>query len=242
MSSPQTEKGFIRIATGKKENDVLSALIGAKLGGTEVAICLLVMRKTWGWNKKTDWISLTQYEKYTGRTRQTVVNAIHQLVKKNILVKKTIPGIKTIYTFNKSFLRWNTRLVKKTRLVRELVKKTSTTSKENLVQLVKKTIPTKETITKETIQKKYSHLEDLTNNDFQEIAEHYKVPLAFVRSKYEDMVLWKGEKSGRGRGRNWRLTLMNWVKRDAIKLTKEAGYANKKTAIDARSIIRSQKS
>jgi hypothetical protein len=83
--------------------------------------------------------------------------------------------------------------------------------------------------------KKYIHLKDLDEKDFQEIAEKYKVPVSFVISKYDDMELWVGEKAGRGRGRNWRLTLMNWVKRDAIKIKKE-GY-DKKSAIDARSII-----
>jgi len=149
-ATPQTDKGFIRIATGNSENDILMALAGAKLGGTEISIILCIIRKTWGWSKKEDWISLTQFEKYTKKSRQTIVNEINQLVKKNILVKKTIPGIKTVYSFNKNFSSWEHQLVKKT----VPVQKTSTTSKENCTSLVKKTIPTKDTITKETIQKK----------------------------------------------------------------------------------------
>lgn len=149
-SNPQLEKGFIRIATGKEDNDIFLALAGAKLGGTELSICLAVIRKTWGWGKKEDWISLTQFEKITKRSRQTIVNAVNELVKKTILVKKTVPGIKTIYSFNKNFLRWQKQLVKKT----VPVQKTSTTSKENCTPLVKKTVPTKDTNTKDTIQKK----------------------------------------------------------------------------------------
>ena len=55
-------------------------------------------------------------------------------------------------------------------------------------------------------------------NDMIDIAEKYQVPLAFVKSKYDDMVLWAGQRPNNPklRGRNWKLTLMNWVKRDAM--------------------------
>jgi hypothetical protein len=42
-----------------------------------------------------------------------------------------------------------------------------------------------------------------------------------VRSKFDDVCNWEDEKPGRMKGRNWKLTLMNWVKRDAIKIRQE---------------------
>jgi len=60
-----------------------------------------------------------------------------------------------------------------------------------------------------------------TEQQMEEIAEKYKVPLSFVLSKWEDVCNWEDEKPGRMKGRNWRLTLMNWVKRDAIKIRQE---------------------
>ncbi len=69
-----------------------------------------------------------------------------------------------------------------------------------------------------TPKKTYSNLSDLLEEDFLEISERYNFPLTFVKSKYEDMCLWAGEKTGRDKGRNWKLTLMNWVKRDGIKI------------------------
>ena len=226
-ATPQTDKGFIRIATGNSENDILMALAGAKLGGTEISIILCIIRKTWGWSKKEDWISLTQFEKYTKRSRQTIVNAINQLVKKNILVKKTIPGIKTVYGFNKNFSSWEHQLVKKT----VPVQKTSTTSKENCTGLVKKTIPTKDTITKETIQKKYISIYELNDIHFREIAEKYGVPISFVRSKYEDMINWH-ESTGKKR-KDWVATLRGFVKKGIIERLDNAKKTNYKTAIDA---------
>lgn len=60
-----------------------------------------------------------------------------------------------------------------------------------------------------------------TEKQMEEIAKKYNVPLSFVLSKWEDVCNWEEEKPGRMRGRNWRLTLMNWVKRDAIKIRQE---------------------
>jgi len=85
---------------------------------------------------------------------------------------------------------------------------------------------------------KYSALEDLTQLDFQEIAEHYHLPLAFVMSEYENMCLWAGERPGNPKlkGRNWRLTLMAWVKRDGLKIIERSKGDPTKRSIDARNL------
>lgn len=146
--SPQLENGFIQIATGSEENDIFSALIKAGLNSTEYQIVLLVIRKTYGFKKKEDLISISQFEKYINKTRVSIINSISSLVKKNILVKETTLGKMSSYSFNKKFETWN-RLVKKSVLVKKVVQ----TSKENFTRLVKKTIPTKDIYTKETITK-----------------------------------------------------------------------------------------
>jgi hypothetical protein len=63
-------------------------------------------------------------------------------------------------------------------------------------------------------------LENIKESDFEEIAGKYQVPVAFVRSKYDDMVLWAGErpKNPKLKDRDWKLTLMRWVKSDSIKI------------------------
>lgn len=70
---------------------------------------------------------------------------------------------------------------------------------------------------------KYSEISEIKDTDLQEIAEHYQVPLSFVKSKLEDMNLWKEQQPGssKTRGRNWKMTLYNWVKKDAISIRKE---------------------
>lgn len=83
----------------------------------------------------------------------------------------------------------------------------------------------------EKVEKKYSKREDLSEDDFNEIADKYKVPLAFVMSKLDDMINWEDEKPGRMKGRNWRATLMNWVKRDSLSIKQEYAKRNNEVSI-----------
>ena len=210
-TNPQLEDGFIQIATGKRENDILMALIKQRLNATQYQIIFLVIRKTWGFKKKEDWISLTQFENYLSKSRASVCKEIKHLVNNNLLVKKSIQGVRASYGINKDFLQWK-QLVKKNRLAN----KTLLTDKQNKTQPVNKTIPTKENITKETIQKKYSSIKNLNQTTLEEIANKYKVPLSFVKSKLDDMTNWlesKGKKY-----KNYKAALSNWVKTDALKI------------------------
>jgi len=135
------------------ENDVMINLISSGLNGTELSVVLFLIRKTNGWHKETDEISLSQFLKHIPVTKPTLCKAIKnlQLVKIIKLVKKG-KSLKSSneYKLEKNISNW--QLVKKAKLV----KFTKRTSKDFDNQLVKKPLHTKETITKETIQKKYS--------------------------------------------------------------------------------------
>lgn len=62
----------------------------------------------------------------------------------------------------------------------------------------------------------YSSISDINDKILQEIADKYKVPLSFVKSKYDDMVNW--QKSKGKVYKDYRAALMNWVKADALKI------------------------
>jgi len=141
--------GFFRVPSDKSINDFVLSLVKARLSSSEYQVVLLVLRKTYGFNKTIDWISLTQFENYTSRTRSTICSAINQLVKKNILVKKSIKGIKASYRLNLNIWQWRP-LVRKIKLVRKIV----VTSPKNHTQLVRKSIPTINTFTKNNISSK----------------------------------------------------------------------------------------
>jgi phage replication O-like protein O len=96
MASPQLEKGFTRIA-----NEILEHLSHPGINGSEYRILLVVLRKTFGFNKQKDMISLSQYENTTKMGRKQVVETIKDLVGKRILVKEN-----NVYKFNKNWEEW----------------------------------------------------------------------------------------------------------------------------------------
>lgn len=81
---------------------------------------------------------------------------------------------------------------------------------------------------------KYSDITSLGEVEFQDTAQRYQVSLAFVMSKYDDMVNWH-ESTGKVR-KNWLATLWNFVKKDALQIRKEASEHVSKRGIDARNI------
>jgi len=132
-------------------NKVLEELVKTPLLGAELAICFFVIRKTYGFCKVQDEISLTQFEDGVCRSRPTVVKALKNLQLVNILklVKRGDSKISSnIWSFNKYYETW--KLVK----TRQLVKSSDTTSKVNAKQLVKTPLHTKETITKENTKER----------------------------------------------------------------------------------------
>ncbi len=57
--------------------------------GSEWKVVCATVRKTIGWHKEEDWISLSQYKKITGvKSVTTIANSIGSLIKKKILVRK----------------------------------------------------------------------------------------------------------------------------------------------------------
>lgn len=127
-------------------NKIIEELVKVPLLGAEFAICFFVIRKTYGFQKKQDEISITQFEQGIERSRPTIVKALKRLQLVNILtlVKKgTSKKQSNCWVFNKYYTTW--RLVKGA----ELVKQTHSTSKEIKRKLVKGYKHTKEN-TKET--------------------------------------------------------------------------------------------
>jgi len=137
VANPQTENGFTKIA-----NEVFEELVKTALLGSEFQICFFVIRKTYGFNKKEDRISLTQFEKGTNLSRPTVVKSLKNLVSRNILKRSE----SLIYKFNKDYESWvvNTAL---------LVKHNDTTSKDRFTKIGKDglTHKRKKKMTKENI-------------------------------------------------------------------------------------------
>lgn len=210
--TPQVERGFIQIATGKEENDILMALIKTRLSGGELRLILLVIRKTYGYKKKEDWISLTQFENYLSMTRISICRIINSLVTKKILVKQSIPGVRALYQLNKDFNQWKQLVTKNTLVTKRII-----TSNILDNQLVTKKLPTKETITKETITKesvysKLTFLKQIPANDLEELFKRIQATRTQIQEKADDLYNYCQAK---GRVyKNYKAFLINALKRD----------------------------
>jgi len=242
INKPQLEKGYTKIA-----NDILEGLCRIKLTSYQTRVLFYIFRKTYGYNKKEDWISVNQIAEATG-IRQTHVSR----AKKELLLRKiiTLNGIKI--AFQKDCTLWIDIPV-------QVHKKTSLIQDKNIpIQVHKKNIPLQvpnipikvknipvrvlnmplqgntidniqKTITKDNLQKKYSSIKNIDLSVMEEIAEKYGVPVAFVQSKFDDMVNWMAAKGKTYM--NYKAALMNWVKSDALKIIQKERQINNKYSV-----------
>ena len=81
MASPQLENGYTRIA-----NEIMNALIKYRIAGEQMQCLLHIIRQTYGWGRKSDKISITQFEKATAGS----VNGIYGGIKDIIYYEHTL--------------------------------------------------------------------------------------------------------------------------------------------------------
>jgi phage replication O-like protein O len=166
MASPQKENGYTAIA-----NEILEELVKADLLSSELRIILFILRKTYGYQKKQDIISLSQFSKGCSLSRPTIVKSIKNLVIKNLLVKTALPPSKISFSFNKDYEKWVVKTAK-------LVKGKSFASKYGLTKTSKDGLThkrKKEIYTKERDAEQSSENTGAVINLFKDINPSYKI-------------------------------------------------------------------
>ncbi|NCB47725.1 hypothetical protein EOM81_12010 [bacterium] len=138
---PQTENGFTQIA-----NELIEQFARIRIPGEAMQVFWVMLRKIYGFHKKSDPIALSQIVAATGLSKVAVCKAVKKLIELNLITKKG-NNISTEYTINKHFDTWKPLPKKVT-----LPKKVMAVTKKGNPPLPKK-YTTKETITKETITK-----------------------------------------------------------------------------------------
>jgi len=98
--TPQLENGYTKIA-----NEIMDALIAYRIPGEERQCLDFIIRKTYGYNKKEDIISNSQFVAATGLKKGNVSRAVKNIVLKNIVIKTDNKNIPT-YRFNKNYKTW----------------------------------------------------------------------------------------------------------------------------------------
>jgi phage replication O-like protein O len=101
MSKPELEKGFTRLA-----NELMEALCRTNLAKYESRILWTVLRKTYGYQKKMDEISLSQFSKATGINKPNVHRTLKLLIRRRIIVSEPqVPG-KIFYGLQTDYDQW----------------------------------------------------------------------------------------------------------------------------------------
>ena len=154
MANPQGNKNYTRIANG-----ILEALASAKLSSYEFRIIIAILRKTYGFQKKKDWISLSQFSAVTGIKLSHISRTIKKLKEKNMILKNgKITGIQ------KDYERWN--LPKQVNEFTQTGKKKL--PKQGYTKEKKETIQNKYIYSREDIKTIISYLNEKTEKNFKD--------------------------------------------------------------------------
>ncbi|MES4614029.1 replication protein [Ewingella sp. CoE-038-23] len=129
------DDGFTRVA-----NELLDAVLASGLTEIQLHIVVAVWRKTYGWNKKMDWISNEEFERMTTKDRTKCSTAKNQLIRMQVLTQRG-----RHVGMNKNISDWKTKVNGFGKTFTESVKKSFTES-------VKGSLPNQSN-TKDTIQK-----------------------------------------------------------------------------------------
>ena len=97
---PQLEDGYTRIANG-----LLEAMSLYPFTGGEIRTLLVILRSTYGYNRKVLDISLAQLSKKTNLTRRHIANILKSLRESSVIVVAKA-GNKNVLGINKEYTRW----------------------------------------------------------------------------------------------------------------------------------------
>ena len=99
--------GYTRI-----HNAILEALARMPLRGQQLRCVLFLLRKTYGYGRKEDKISLNQWAEGTGMKRQNVWRELHSLIQANVIHMES-NGVKrpATWRFNKYIEQWRVESV-----------------------------------------------------------------------------------------------------------------------------------
>ncbi len=101
MARPQLENGHTKIA-----NELVEAFARVNFSAYESRILWAIFRKTYGWGKKTDRISYSQFEETTGIDRRHIGRAVLSLKARGIITCEG-SGYALQYGIQKDYERWD---------------------------------------------------------------------------------------------------------------------------------------
>jgi phage replication O-like protein O len=197
MVNPQKENGCTQIA-----NELIEAFCRLNLSGHESRLLWCILRKTYGWNKKIDNISLIQFSTITGISTSNICRALKRLeAKKVITIEHSNGGYMSSYSLNKDYSTWSGLTVTEQTVTKQTVTKQNTNSDQIEYGTVTKQTVTKDTITKDTIQNTNIYKEKVKKENVNNLYVPYPndIPLNI---KYSNVTNLTSYETGQKRDKN----------------------------------------
>ncbi len=186
MANPQKENGFTPIA-----NEILEALCRVNLSPYESRIVWFLIRKTYGYQKKMDRISLSQFSEFTGIEKPNVRRAIRSLNRKCMVISHQEAPNRVFYGVQKDYDQW------KGLSVETVSKKTLSVETTNVVSRDNKGVsvetPTKERKIKERVRDKPSP----SKNSDSRVKEFFAYWKEEYQNQFGEPYHFSGGKEGR---------------------------------------------
>lgn len=254
MARPQIENGHTKIA-----NELVEALARHNLSAYESRVLWCIFRKTYGWNKKTDRVSYTQFAAATGIDRRHISRAINSLKSRSIIICNG-RGYDLEYGIQKNYELWDLTpkeaTVIDTNLGNGLTPKEAMNTDNNLTpiqgdltpiqggalpkeatNLTPKEATTKaiKHLTKDTIQKKvYGEFENvfLTDRDYQLLVKRLTEPMA--KEWIETLSSGMAANPKKYKYDDHRAAILQWERRDRKEVQQNGAYRGNNKRIGTR--------
>jgi len=152
MARPQLDNGYTKIA-----NELLDALCGIRISGEATQVLFVILRKTYGYNKTKDQISLSQICGLSGLSKSCVCRAIRKLIDMRLIVVKKDNKKITTYSINKFYRQW----IPCAKKITCAIKTIDVVNKDNKPLSIK--THTKDNVTKDNITKDNGAFVDFWN-------------------------------------------------------------------------------
>ena len=221
MARPQIEDGHTKIA-----NELVEAFAKCNFTGHESRLLWVIFRKTYGWNKKTDRISYSQFSEATGIDRRHIGRALVTLKAKNVITI-TGAGYALEYGIQKDYESWKFDTISGNELTPSqatIIAKDLTPSQDNLTPSEAMNLTPFEAHTKDNKASTKASTKDISKKETFEDYLKNKVtefPTLNVSQEWKDCQQWYEEK-----GKKITIpksALNNWLKISLVKQTKIGG-------------------
>jgi phage replication O-like protein O len=191
LANPQLENGHVKIAT-----DIWEKLCKFRIPGELRQVFDAVIRKTYGWNKKADAITLGQFMELTEMGKPNICRALSKLITHNII--KSDNGK---YSLQKDFEKWVPfGVIRSDNVIKsdnEIIKSDNESLSEVTTEIIKsdnalhinqKTLTkdtTKDTLTKDMALRAFAVCS--TFEDYKNLSDAYQDKVAFLVNAFKKL-------------------------------------------------------